>query len=188
MSTTLRSALTNYLRCRRLAEGTKAEYKTTLNKWRLWGNGVPIEKIGRKEIREFLDWVQFQAIADGGTNPGRTANKARAHLRAIIAWAWEQDLIDALPRFPKPHEQRDVTGRHYLTRAELNALYFATYQMKRPRGWSAPFSVGRYWRWALVLFYNYGFDTGTIWRSMPCHEPILWRHICWDQKSPDRDC
>jgi hypothetical protein len=61
-----------------------------------------------------------------------------------------------------PREQRDVAGRHYLTKAEINALYFATHQMTRPRGWGAPSPVGRYWRAALVLFFNYGVDTGTI--------------------------
>ncbi len=37
----------------------------------------------------------------------------------------------------------------------------------------------------LVLFFNYGLDTGTVWRSTPFHEPILWRHITWDRESPD---
>jgi hypothetical protein len=50
-----------------------------------------------------------------------------------MSWAWEQDLVAALPRFPKIKPQRDVAGRHYLTKAEINALYFATHQMKRPR-------------------------------------------------------
>ncbi len=35
-----------------------------------------------------------EAVAAGGTNPGRTANKAREHLRAIMSWAQEQGLID----------------------------------------------------------------------------------------------
>lgn len=187
MQTSLKTAVTNYLLAGNHAKGTKAEYQTTLNKWQEWGNGVSLETMGRKEIREFLDWVHSRAIAEDGSNPGRTANKARAHLRAILAWAWDQDLLDSLPRFPKPKEQRDVAGRHYLTKAELNALYFATYQLKRPRGWSEPHPVGRYWRCALVLFYNYGLDTGTIWKSTPSHEPILWRHVCWDKQSPDRD-
>ena len=118
-----------------------------------------------------------RAVADQGTNPGRTANKAREHLRAVLSWAWEQELIDAPPRFPKPRPQRDVAGRHYLTKAELNALYFATHRMRRPRGWDAPLPVGRYWRAALVVFFNYGVDTGTVWKSAPAHEPILWRHV-----------
>ncbi|MEQ8789345.1 MAG: phage integrase N-terminal SAM-like domain-containing protein [Pirellulaceae bacterium] len=185
MSITLQSAVRKYVRSRNSAPGTQAEYRTTLAKWKSWGGGVPIERLGRKEIREFLDWVYERAVADDGTNPGRTANKAREHLRAVVSWAWEQDLIDSLPRFPKPRPQRDVAGRHYLTKAEINALYFAAHKMKRPRGWNRAFSVGRYWRAALVLFFNYGVDTGTIWRSSPEHEPILWRHVSWDRQSPD---
>ena len=77
-------------------------------------------------------------VAQEGTNPGRTANKAREHLRAVVAWAWEQDVIDALPRFPKRSPQRDVAGRYYPTKAEINALYFATHKMERPRGWNDP--------------------------------------------------
>ncbi len=99
---------------------------------------MPIERLGRKEIRESLDWVYHQAIADEEANPGRTANKARKHLRVVISWAWEHDLIESLPRFPKPRPQRDVAGRHYLTKAEINALYFATHQLRRPRGWHVP--------------------------------------------------
>ena len=96
-------------------------------------------------------------------------------------------MIDAPPRFPGPRDQRDVAGRHYLTKAEINALYFATHKMGRPRGWDAPYPIGRYWRAALVVFFNYGLDTGTVWRSTPAHEPILWRHVIWDRHSPDRE-
>jgi hypothetical protein len=101
-------------------------------------------------------------------------------------WAWEQEPIDNLPRLPGPKEQR-VAGRHDLTRAEINALYFATHQMKLPRGWDSQFPVGRYWRAALVVFFNYGIDTGTVWKSAPFHEPILWRHVTWEPQSPDRE-
>jgi hypothetical protein len=70
-----------------------------------------------------------------------------ARPRAVISWAWDQELIEALPRFPKPKPQRDVAGRHYLTKAEINALYFATHKMERPRGWDSSFAVGRFsWR------------------------------------------
>jgi hypothetical protein len=118
-------------------------------------------------------------------NPGRTANKAREQLRAIISWAWDQELIETPPKFPKPRQQRDVAGRHYLTKAEISALYFATYRMKRLKGWKHPFPVGRYWRVALVLFFNYGLDTGTVFGFAPEHEPFLWRHVSWDRQSPD---
>ena len=62
-----------------------------------------MEKLGRTEIREFLDWVYERAVTERGTNPGRTANKAREHLRAVVSWAWDQELIDSLPRLPKPN-------------------------------------------------------------------------------------
>lgn len=143
MPTNFKTAVNSYLRVGSPARGTRAEYQTTLKKWKQWGHGVPIEKLGRKEIREFLDWLYERAVAEGGTNPGRTANKAREHLRAVVSWAWDQELIDAPPRFPNPREQRDMAGRHYLSKAEINALYFATHMMERPRGWDNPFAVGR---------------------------------------------
>jgi integrase len=187
MQTTLKTAVESYLRAKTLSRGTRNEYFTTLKKWEQWGGRVPIEDLRRKEIREFLDWVHERAVGDEGTNPGRTANKAREHLRAVLSWAWEQELIEAPPRFPKPRDQRDVAGRHYLTKAEINALYFATHQMTRPRGWDDPLPIGRYWRNALVVFFNYGVDTGTVWKSAPFHEPILWRHVSWGRQSPDRE-
>lgn len=146
-----------------------------------------MERLGRKEIRDFLDWVYERAVTQEGTNPGRTANKAREHLRAVISWAWEQDLIEVPPRFPKPRPQRDVAGRRYLSKAEINALYFATHSLERPRGWSNSIPVGRYWRAALVIFFNYGVDTGTLWKTAPFHEPLLWRHVSWSRQSPDRE-
>jgi hypothetical protein len=187
MRTTLNAVAENYLKAKTLSRGTRNEYFSTLRKWDLWGRGAPIEDLRRKDVREFLDWVYERAVADQGTNPGRTANKAREHLRAVISWAWAQEILDTPPRFPRPRPQRDVAGRHYLTKAEINALYFATHQMRRPRGWDAPFSVGRYWRSALVVFFNYGVDTGTVWKSTPFHETILWRHVSWNLQSPDRE-
>ena len=67
-------------------------------------------------------------------------------------------MVEAVSRFPKQKLQRKVAGRQCLTNAEINALYFATYQMVRSRGWSNPFPVGRYWRCALAVFFNYGVD------------------------------
>src|SRR5437588_193305 len=187
MSTTFRPAAESYARAKGLSRGTRNEYTSTIRKWERWGGGGPLRQLRRKDVREFLDWVHEQAVQDEGTNPGRTANKARGHLRAVLSWAWEQELIDTPPRFPKPRDQRDVAGRHYLTKAEINALYFATHSMPRPRGWDSPVPVGRYWRAPLVVFFNYGVDTGTVWKSAPFHEPILWRHVSWDHHSPDRE-
>src|SRR5262249_12084646 len=141
-----------------------------------WGAGRPIEELQHKQVREFLDWVHARAVAQDGPNPGRTANKAREHPRAVRSWAWEQELIDTPPRFPKPRDQRDVAGRHYLTKAEINALYFATHQMKRPRGRDRPFPVGRYWRAPRGRFFKIGGDTRTAGKTGPLHQPVLWRH------------
>ena len=160
MPTTLESAVTKYLRSANPAQRTREEYATTLRKWTRWDEGVPLDELGRRKIREFLDWVYADAASRDARNPGRTANKVRSHLRAVMSWAWEQDLVTSLPRFPKVKAQRDVAGRHYLTKAEVNALYFATHEMKRPRGWCEPSPVGRFWRVALVIFFNYGLDTG----------------------------
>lgn len=144
MTTSIKSAVEMYLRARNPARGTRSEYQTTMRKWHDWKGRVPLEKLDRLTIRKFLSWVYDRARADGGSNPGRTANKARTHLRAVISWAWESDLIEVPPRFPKLLPAREVAGRHYLTKAEINALYFATHEMPRPRGWRNPVSVGRY--------------------------------------------
>jgi hypothetical protein len=66
MPTTLKSAVQKYLRAANPARGTRHEYNTTLKKWRKWGGDVPIEQLGRKEIREFLGWVYDRALANEG--------------------------------------------------------------------------------------------------------------------------
>jgi hypothetical protein len=110
--TTLETVVAKHLRSENLAQRTREEYSTTLRKWARWGGGLPLDTLGRKEIREFLDWVYEDATAQQGRNPGRTANKVRSHLRAVMSWAWEQDIVGALPRFPKHKPQRTVAGRH----------------------------------------------------------------------------
>jgi hypothetical protein len=94
MVTTLEAAVESYLRAKALSRGTRNEYSSTVRKWEQWGHGTPIEELRRKDVREFLDWVHERAVADEGTNPGRTANKAREHLRAVLSWAWEQVRVD----------------------------------------------------------------------------------------------
>jgi hypothetical protein len=101
MSKTLKAAVESYLRAKTVSGSTRNEYFSTLRNWERWGDGPPIEQLQHKQIREFLDWVHERALAQDGINPGRTANKAREHLRAVISWAWEQELIDTLPRYPQ---------------------------------------------------------------------------------------
>jgi hypothetical protein len=88
----------------------------------------------RQDTRESLYRVYERAVKDEGTNPGRTANKAREHLRAVHWWTWDQELIETPPRFPGTRDQRDAAGRHDLTKAEVNALDFAAHSRRRPRG------------------------------------------------------
>ena len=107
MQTTFNVAFENYLHAQPRSRSTRNEYYSTLRKWEQWGRGGTLEQLQRKDLREFLDWVYQRAVEDQGTNPGRTANKAREHLRAVISWAWEQELIESPPRFPKPRPQRD---------------------------------------------------------------------------------
>jgi len=185
MSTSLESAVESYLRARSLSRGTRNEYASTLRKWKLWGQSIPIEDLSRKNIREFLDRVREEAIAEKGTNPGRAANKARENLRAVMSWAWEQDLLETLPRCPPAKDQNDVEGHYYLSKAELNASYSTSDQLRKPRGWSQSPSIGAYSRSGLELFFNSGVETGTIWKPTPIHEPILWRHISGDLCATD---
>ncbi len=187
MPTTLEPIVTKYLCSNSPAQRTEEEYATTIRKWSRWNRAIPLERLVRKEIREFLDWVYQDALTRNGSTPARTMNKARSDLRAVLSWAWEHDFVDALPRFPRRKPQRDIAGKHYLTKSELNALCFATHRMKRPRGWKESSAVGRYWRAALVFFFNYGVDTGTVWGTLPFHEPICWRHISWGRQSPDHE-
>jgi hypothetical protein len=86
-------------RCHELPSFRKSSTRDTVgipnhaSKVERWRGVLPIEKLGRSQIRDFLDWVYERAVAEAGTNPGRTANKAREHLRAVL-WAWDQELID----------------------------------------------------------------------------------------------
>ncbi|TWU28457.1 hypothetical protein Pla144_17470 [Bythopirellula polymerisocia] len=64
------------------------EYRLTATKWTACGNGVAIGEIEQTQIRDFLDWVHEKAANDGGSYAGRTANKARVNLSAILSWAW----------------------------------------------------------------------------------------------------
>lgn len=97
MAISLETATSNYLRDRRSSLATGVEYRATLNKWNEWGKGVSFNSIGRTELREFIDWVYDRAIKQEGKNPERTANKCREHLRAVMSWAWEQELIQRSP-------------------------------------------------------------------------------------------
>ena len=110
MSISLKNVVEKYLTNKKLASGTCKEYRSTVTKWIACGKGVAVNEIGRADLRDFVDWVYEKTAEDGGSNAGRTANKARETLKAILSWAWEQDYVEKLPRFPKPKPQCDVAA------------------------------------------------------------------------------
>lgn len=57
----LEIAVAKYLGSGNPAQRTREEYSTTLRKWARWGGGLPLDQLGRKEIRESLDWVYEDA-------------------------------------------------------------------------------------------------------------------------------
>jgi hypothetical protein len=69
MPTKFESAVDRYLRDRNLSGRTQNEYLTTLRKWTNWGGGVPIEELGRQDIRDFLDWVMAGEPTGDGAVP-----------------------------------------------------------------------------------------------------------------------
>ena len=78
MSTTLESAVADYLRSGHPAQRTREEYATTLRKWSQWCECVPLDQLGRSELREFLNWVYEDAAKRDGRNPlGRPTRSAR---------------------------------------------------------------------------------------------------------------
>ena len=71
--------------------------------------GFQSRTCGGKDIRDFLEWVHERAGGAEGTNPGRTANKACEHLRAVLSWAWEQD--GSKPHRSSPNRGISATWR-----------------------------------------------------------------------------
>lgn len=64
MPTTLESVVAKYLHSGNPAQRTRDEKSTTLRKSTRWGGAVPLEQLGRKVIRDFLDWVHEDAGAE----------------------------------------------------------------------------------------------------------------------------
>ena len=100
MSTTFPSAVTRYGKEKKHSKGTRDEYKATVRKWISWGQDIGLEQLSRSTIRDFLDWVYDHAVELGGENPERTSNKARDHVRAVAAWAWETTSSRLSQGFP----------------------------------------------------------------------------------------
>jgi hypothetical protein len=172
---------------------TRQEYRTTLNKLATWWGEIlhrssrPMQNsdLDRNSIKSFLDWVYDQAVAAGDSNPGRSCNKRREHLHAILNWLAEEELIDRVPKFPAEREQEDAAPKIYFDHDRLNALYWATFDMPRPHGWKGLQPAGTYWRAALAVWFTYGVDTQTVFAYDKHAVPLLWRHIYWGKQAPD---
>jgi hypothetical protein len=78
MPTSLESVVTKYLRSSSPAQRTREEYSTTLRKWSRWSGAVPLEGLGRKEIREFLDWVHEDAGSRGNMAAAKESMRRNA--------------------------------------------------------------------------------------------------------------
>ena len=76
MPMTLETVVAKYLRSGNPAQRTREEYSTTLRKWARWGAGLPFEQLGRRDIREFLDWVYEDAAAQQGRTRCRSGRSA----------------------------------------------------------------------------------------------------------------
>jgi len=148
---TVEDAFDQYCSAKELAPRTRDEYRTTIKRLVEWrstrncGRSVTpmqvAELLDRASVKEWIDWVFEQAVAGGDGNPGRTANKRREHLHAVLSWLHKEERIHSVPRFPDEKTQRDAAGKFYFNDAKLDDLYWATYQLEKPRAWPASFAT-----------------------------------------------
>jgi hypothetical protein len=54
MSISLEKVAEKYLVAKKLSAGTRKEYRSTVTKWLSWGQGVDVDRIERRHIRDFL--------------------------------------------------------------------------------------------------------------------------------------
>lgn len=150
------------------------------------GDSPRAAELGRDTLAAFLQWVWSQAQTAGSGNPGRVANKAREHLRAVLTHLQGTDQLAAMPKLPEAREQNSVAGLFFLTDAELELIYWATYRLPRPRGWAGRVPFGAYWRAGLAVLITYGCDTQLLWPLDTHGEPLKWRNVHPPGLAPDR--
>jgi len=140
--------------CTDSGPGNSDVYSSTVKKWEQWGKEWPSNKSAAR--RSGVSRLGVRACRRAGwLKSRRTANKAREHLRAVMAWAWNR--ISWLPFRDSETSSTRRRGRHYADQRRDQCLYFATHRMKRPKGWTSRFQsddsavrVGR--------VFNYGLD------------------------------
>lgn len=193
---TVEEAVHRYGVAKRLAPRTRAEYGTLMSKLWAWGASLPVDSkhrfrtpmlladLSSDALRDFADWVEEHSEGD---NRGNSRNKATTTIGAVLRWAFEEELIPALPRIPKKVEQREVAGQYFFTDEEIDGIYWATYKLAAPRGWNLQQPIGAYWRTAIVLFRTYGMDTQALFPYSSLIEQVLeWRHVTTESLPPGR--
>ena len=177
MATTLKTAAESYLRAKSLSRGTRKEYLLDPQEVGTVGRRRP-DRGTAAEGRPRVPGLGLRARrrrVRGEPRPHGEQGPRAPPRRAFVGLGAGTDRHVAA--VPEPSEQRDVAGRHYLTKAEINALYFATHKMRRPRGWDVrhpgrPLLARRPGR-VLQLRRRHR-DRLEV---PPSHEPILWRHV-----------
>lgn len=207
-SLTFDAIIGRYAEARSLKPRTVNELKTTARKLARWAalpanqhrspTPMLVGSLSKEVLADFLGWVfreasQIETRSDEPAserkkagNPGRAHNKCREHLRAVLTWCVEQELLPALPRLPPARDTVEAAGLYFFTDSELDAIYWATYKLSRPRGWEKPHSFGQYVRGALALFLTYGVDTQLVWPVDAWAEGLRWRNVHPPGLSPDR--
>ena len=86
MSISLERVAEKYLVAKKLSEGTRKEYRSTVTKWLSWGHGVDVDQIERHHIRDFLDWVRLcKKLAEVSPPPGDLCNLASS--ASLFGWS-----------------------------------------------------------------------------------------------------
>lgn len=205
---TLVQAVEGYLDATQSSDATRVEYRTTLRRYQEWvddegrepENALTIDvsdhrstrpvvthELTRDTLRQFLEWVHARAKLEGGTNPGRTANKRRANISAVLNWACDEGKIETVPRMPAKFKEQQAAGLYYLEHDEIDRLYYAAAKL-RLRQWVSPtgISLRSYWQGAIAFFFSYGVDMGLVFASKRNHKPLLVRHVAFSSRCPDR--
>lgn len=188
---TVREAVEAYCRAKKSVLGTRRAYQTLARRWEIWSSSLrsatpkAIGALTAEDWAAFLGWVQSEAESAGDGNVGRTFNKYRGEISAVLRWLVDEEQLSALPRLPAKQEQRTVAGAYYLERGELSRVYWQTYNLKNPRGWPHVATIGAMWRAALVMFYAYGLDTHALFYCRG-KETLCWEHILDAPRAPGR--
>lgn len=186
MATHLTTAVDRYVRAKAVSRGTRNEYVSTVRKC---SSGAAAFRSGSCPAGTSASSSTGSTSAPGPTTAPtpavrrtRRGNTSAPCCRGLGTGTNRH----ASPLPPAPRAAR--RGRPALPDQGGNQRPILRHALDAaPPRLDGPSPVGRYGRAALLVFFNYGIDTGTVWKSTPPHEPIRCRHVSWDQLSPDRE-